>query len=267
MAKVCVLGFGRMGKLIVKMLLASGHKVVAVVDAPGSPDVGKDAGMLAGVQETGIIVSGSDKLEETLKKTKPDVVVDFTQAKACMGNLSAVARAKADIVIGTTGFTDEQKREIEATVKKGNIGAVLSPNMSVGVNAYWKLVSEAAKILSGYDVEIIEAHHRFKKDAPSGTALKTAEVVCEAQGKSLKEAGVYGRRGEAPRKEGEIGIHAIRAGDIVGEHTILFSTLGERVEVTHRAHSREAFVSGVVKAVDFVAGKKGFYSMKDVLGL
>jgi 4-hydroxy-tetrahydrodipicolinate reductase len=256
-----------MGKLIVKMLSSAGHKVVSVVDAPGTVDLSKDAGLLAGISELGVKVSSSDKLSETLDETKPDVVVDFTTASACVGNAKTVSGKKINLVIGTTGFTEAQKKEIEDTVKKNKVGAVLSPNMSVGVNAYWKLVAEAAKTLKGYDVEVIEAHHRFKKDAPSGTALKTAEVICEAQGRSLKDVGVYGRKGDAPRKEGEIGIHAIRAGDIVGEHTVLFSTLGERLEVTHRAHSREAFVSGVMKAVDFIAGKKGFYDMKDVLGL
>jgi len=256
-----------MGKLIIRNLVESGHEVVAAVDALDSPVVGKDAYSLAGLKDGGVEVSSSEELAETLGKTAPDVAVDFTTAAACVVNAKIVAGAGVNLVIGTTGLSEEQKAELEKTIEESGVGAVVSPNMSVGVNAYWELVGEAAKILRDYDIEIVEAHHMFKKDAPSGTALRTAEVICEALGKSLSDVAVYGREGDAPRKEGEIGIHAIRAGDIVGEHTVLFSTSGERVEVTHRAHSREAFVSGVVKAVDFVVGKKGLYSMKDVLGL
>lgn len=256
-----------MGKLIIKMLAENGHHIVAAVDAKESPLVGKNAYLLSELDEKDVLISSSDKLRETLEETKPDVVVDFTSSTACLENMKTVTSKKINLVIGTTGFTEEQKKELEKIVEKTGVGAVISPNMSIGVNAYWELVRDAAKLLKGYDIEIIEAHHKFKKDAPSGTALKTAEVICEALGKSLDEFGVYGREGESPRKDGEIGIHAIRAGDIVGDHTVLFSTLGERVEVTHRAHSREAFVSGVVKAVDYVVGKSGVYSMKDVLGL
>ena len=262
-----MLGVGRMGRLIIKRLVELGHEVVAAVDAPGAQSLGSDVGLLAGVKATGVEVSGSDKLAETLSKTRPDVAVDFSTAQACVENAKTVAKSRVNLVIGTTGFTEEQKKEIENTVRKNGVGAVVSTNMSVGVNVYWRLVREAARMLGGYDIEIIEAHHRFKKDAPSGTALKTAEVICEELGKNLGDVVVYGREGDALRKEGDIGIHAIRAGDIVGEHTVIFSTVGERVEVTHRAHSRDALVSGAVKAVDFIVGKKGLYSMGDVLGL
>ncbi|MFH1788067.1 MAG: 4-hydroxy-tetrahydrodipicolinate reductase [Candidatus Altiarchaeota archaeon] len=267
MAKVCVIGVGRIGKLIIKMLEENGHQIVAAVDAKESPLIGKNAHLLAGLEEKKVLVSSCDMLGETIDEAKPDVVVDFSSATACTENTSTVAAKKVNLVIGTTGLTEEQMKKVEKSVSENKVGAVISPNMSVGVNAYWELVRDAARILKGYDIEIIEAHHKFKKDAPSGTALKTAQVICDALGKSLDEFGVYGREGQSPRREGEIGIHAIRAGDIVGEHTVLFSTLGERVEITHRAHSREAFVSGVVKAVDYIVGKKGVYSMKEVLGL
>ena len=256
-----------MGKLIIKMLFEAGHDVVAVVDAMGAPCIGKDAHTLAGLEEKGVTVSMSRELAKTLAEAMPDVIVDFSIADACCENAVVAASAGVNLVIGTTGISDEQMKILEDGIESNNIGAVISPNMSVGVNAFWEIVRKAAAMLPDYDIEIVEAHHRFKKDAPSGTALKTADVICEALGKSLSDVAVYGRQGECPRKEGEIGIHAIRAGDIVGEHTVLFSTLGERVEVTHKAHTREAFVSGVVRAVEFIDGKTGLYSMKDVLNL
>lgn len=267
MAKVCVLGFGRMGKLIVKRLLTEGHEIVAVVDAPESKDLGKDAGSLAQMESIGVNVSSSKELASVLEESMPEVVVDFSGASACVANAGVVFSRGISMVIGTTGFTGEQRERILRGASEGGVGLVISPNMSVGVNAFWKLVGKAAKLLEGYDVEIIEAHHRFKKDAPSGTALKTASVICEALGKSLEDVAVYGRHGDCPRKDGEIGVHAVRAGDIVGEHTVIFSTLGERVEVVHRAHSRDALVSGAVKAVDYVVGKKGVFGMDAVLGL
>jgi len=262
-----MIGMGRMGKVIVKMLADAGHEVVAAVDAPESPTIGKNVSQLTGVEGVDIVVSSSGELSETLKASKPDVVVDFTVADACIENMKVVCENKINLVVGTTGFSDSQNNEMEKCIEDNSIGAVISPNYSVGVNAYWEVVSLATKILKGYDIEVVEAHHRFKKDAPSGTALKTAEVICDCLGKTLSEVAVYGREGETPRKKGEIGIHSIRAGDIVGDHTVLFSDLGERIEITHRAHSREAFASGVVKAVEFISDRSGSFSMRDVLGI
>ena len=267
MTKVAVLGAGRMGREVVKKLLSEGFDVVAVVDAPGSGLCGRDAGLLCGMEPTGVTVSGSDELAETLDETKPDVVVDFTSADACVSNVEVAAGRKINLVIGTTGFTEKQLAGIEACIENNNVGAVISPNMSVGVNVFWRIIEQATRMLADYDIEVIEAHHRFKKDAPSGTAVKTAEVIAGALGKSVDDIAVYGRQGMCPRKQGELGIHAIRAGDIVGDHTVLFGTLGERVEIKHQAHSREAFAAGVPKAVDFVRGRKGVFGMSDVLGL
>lgn len=267
MTKVVVIGMGRMGRLIVKRLHNEGLDILGVLDASGAPVLGKDAGILAGIDPLGVKVVSSSNLEETLDAVKPDVVVDFTVAAACVRNLKVVAARRINIIIGTTGFSQKQLEEIEQEITESQIGAVMSPNMSVGVNIFWKLVGSAAKRLKGYDTEILETHHRLKKDAPSGTAIKTAEIIAERQGRNLKDVAVYGRHGTSIRKEDEIGIHAIRAGDIVGEHKVIFCTEGERVEITHKAHSREAFVEGVVRAIKFIGGKQGIYSMKEVLGI
>jgi 4-hydroxy-tetrahydrodipicolinate reductase len=267
MIKIGVIGFGRMGKEIIKEAVGAGMKIVAVVDAPQSPAFGKDAGVLSGIDKLGVDVSSAENLGATLEKTKPDVVIDFSSVAATIKNSKTVSDKKINLVIGTTGLSEKELSEIKDNVKKNNTGAVISPNMSIGVNVFWKLTESAAKKLSDYDIEIIEKHHRFKKDAPSGTAMKTAQVIADAIEIDLKEKGVYGRKGMKERAKGEIGIHAIRAGDIVGEHTVIFCTLGETIELTHKAHSRSVFTKGAIKAAEYVKGKKGVYGMDDVLNL
>jgi 4-hydroxy-tetrahydrodipicolinate reductase len=179
-------------------------------------------------------------------------------------NVIAGAGKKVNLVVGTTGFTPEQKALMEKAIKENGVAAVISPNFSIGVNVFWGLLAEAAKSLSDYDIEIIEAHHNQKKDAPSGTAVKAAEVISKTLGgKEL----VYGRHGLSPRKQ-EIGIHAVRGGDIVGDHTVLFAGDGERIEIKHQAHSRQAFAKGAVKAAVWVSSAPpGVYEMADVLGI
>lgn len=265
MAGVIVCGMGRMGKHVVKQLVEGGHNVVAAVDTSGNPAMGKDAGEYAGVNRINVKVENASDLEGILKKTKPDVAVDFSTPAACVRNMTLCAEAGLDLVIGTTGFSAKQFQALEHVIAENKVGAVISSNMSVGINIFWKLAISAAQKMKHADIEIIEAHHNQKKDAPSGTALTTAEKICKAIGKSPENNLVYGRRGVAPRRAGEIAIHAIRAGDIVGEHTVLFATPGERIEIKHVAQSREAFAGGVVSAVEFITGKKGVYSMGDVL--
>ena len=265
--RVALIGMGRMGRQIAKRMSDEDDlRVVCAVAALGSSEIGKDVGLLAGVGNFNVIVEEADHIDDVLKKSKPDVAVDFTTADACVKNAGIIAKHGVDLVIGTTGFSEQQLKELKSIVKDGKVGAVVSPNFSIGVNVYWHILRQAAKMLPGYDVEIVEAHHRFKKDAPSGTALKTAEVIAEALNQNLKECGVYGRKGDCLRKQGEIGIHSIRAGDIVGEHTVYFGTIGEHLEFKHVAHSRDAFVNGVLKAIRFVKGRKGYYGMDDVLG-
>jgi len=267
MIKITILGLGRMGKEVLRQCIAEGFKIVSVIEAPKSPLLGKDAGTLAGIEPLGIWVTNSEDLSETLDEDKPDVTIDFTNAHACVENSKLICERGINMVIGTTGFIESEMKELRENIEKYKTGAVISPNMSIGVNVFWEIVRRASELLKDYDIEIVEAHHRFKKDAPSGTALKTAEIISEKLGRDLKGTAIYGRRGMKERNPGEIGIHAIRAGDIVGEHTVIFGTLGERVEIIHRAHSRAAFAKGVVEAVKFIKDKRGIYGMDDVLGL
>ena len=265
--KVGIIGFGRMGKQIAKRALDEGMEIACVVDVSSHPDQNKDIGIGLGREPINVKLSSAENLKETIRESKPDVMIDFSSASACVNNTKIITENKINIVIGTTGFSESQLSEVKTNISRYSIGAVLSPNMSVGVNVFWKLVGDAAKLLKDYDIEIIEAHHILKKDAPSGTALKTAEVISNALNKKLDDVAVFGRRGLAERKTGEIGIHAIRAGDIVGDHTVLFATQGERIEITHRAHSRDAFVNGVIKSTEFIKGRIGIYDMSDVLKL
>ncbi len=261
MIKVGVAGaLGRMGSLIVRNVVEDNE--LELVRAFDIRDEGKDVGELTGIGKTGIKIQDGKEIENYLDDV--DVLVDFTVAESAVRNIKASAERGVNLVVGTTGFSDSQWKEIEDSVK-GKVAAVVSPNFSVGVNVFWKAVEFLAKYLAGYDVEIIEAHHRFKKDAPSGTALKTAEVIKNVLN-DLKI--VHGRSGITGERGNEIGMHAIRAGDIVGDHTVLFGSIGERIEITHRAHSRQAFASGAIRAVKFVVDKPpGIYTMNDVLGL
>lgn len=257
MIRVAVCGAcGRMGKLIVRQISKQADmKLVAAVDAPGTPSAGEDAGEIAGVGKLGVKIVGADKLAEVLKQSKPDVLVDFTKADAAVQNVKTASEVGVSVVVGTTGFTAEQRAEAEEAIKKGKIRAVISPNMSIGVNVFFKSVSETAKMLgSNYGVEIVEAHHVHKRDAPSGTARRAAQIIA----------------GEFGWSEDKIKIKSIREGDIVGEHTVIFSTPEERVEIIHRAQSRETFAAGAMKAVHHVVerGKPGVVQdMQDVLGL
>lgn len=222
---------GRMGKTIIKMLSADPvFELCMAVEAPGTPLEGKDAGEVAGIGKIGVSIIGADKLEEQLHDLKPDVLVDFTTAKAAVENVKKACRCGVDVVVGTTGFTPEELQEIREVVRKHGVRAVVSPNMSRGVNVLFSLIKMVGSRLKDYDVEIVEAHHAMKKDMPSGTALKIGEIL-------EKETG---RR---PR------IHSIRAGEIVGEHRVLFAGPGERLEIIHMAQGREAFASGVLKVI------------------
>lgn len=245
-----------MGKLIVRQLSKQADmKLIEAIDAPSNPSVGKDAGELAGVGKLGVDVVGADKLAEVLGESKPDVLVDFTKADAAVQNVKTASEAGVSVVVGTTGFTAEQRVEMERVIGEKKIRAVISPNMSVGVNVFFKSVEDTARMLgSGYGVEIVEAHHAQKRDAPSGTARRAAQIIAKEFGWS----------------EDKIKIKSIREGDIVGEHTVIFFTPEERVEIIHRAQSRETFATGAMKAIRYVVekGKPGVVQdMQDVLGL
>ncbi len=262
---------GKMGSKIIKTILKQDDmKVVAAIEAPNTPLEGKDVGEVIGVGNIDVPVNGAQKLAEVLKKKKPDVLVDFTIANAAVNTIKTSAECGVNVVVGTTGFSDEQMAEIRESIEKNKIKAVIAPNMAVGVNVFFKIIQDLAKILNDYDVEIIEAHHKHKADAPSGTAVKAYEIIAEALGRKAGEACVFGRQGiVGERTPEEIGIHAVRGGDIVGDHTVLFAGEGERIEIVHRAHSRQAFVTGVIKAVRYVieAPEGKISDMGNVLGL
>ena len=253
---------GRMGRTLVRLVQESQDlKLAGAVEAPGHPSLGNDAGLLAGAGDMGVPIAETPP-------AKFDALVDFSLPEGSLGRIEACAAAGLPCVVGTTGFSAEQRARIKAAAEKTAL--VLSPNMSVGVNVLFHTAAELARTLGpDYDIEIVEAHHRFKKDAPSGTALKVAEEIAKATGRNLAEAAVHGRGpGHPPRKAGEIGIHAIRGGDIVGEHIIYYSALGERLELKHVAHSRETFARGALRAARWVADRgPGLYCMADVLGL
>lgn len=266
MMRIAVIGAaGRMGKTLIQAITdADGVKLGAAIVEPTSSLLGADAGEVAGVGKLSVsIVSG---IEQCINDF--DVLVDFTTPELSVGNAAFCAKHGKSIVIGTTGLNDEQKAQLEEAGKQTPV--VFAPNMSVGVNLTLKLLSLAAEILGDdYDVEVIEAHHRHKVDSPSGTALRMGEVVAEALGRDLKECAVYGREGQiGPRTQKEIGFETIRAGDVVGEHSVWFATEGERIEIAHKASSRMTFAKGAVRAAAWLESKPaGLYDMQDVLNL
>jgi 4-hydroxy-tetrahydrodipicolinate reductase len=272
MIKVAVTGAcGRMGSKIIKTIQEQEDiTLVAAIEGPNTQYQGEDVGQIIGIGEIGVKVNGAEKLQKVLEDQKPNVLVDFTIAKAAVSTIKTSAESGVNLVVGTTGFSDKEMAEITDTIQKNQIKAVIAPNMAVGVNVFFKVLEDLATILEDYDVEIIEAHHRHKKDAPSGTAVRAAEIIAQELNLNMDEVGVYGRKGiVGERTDAEIGIHAVRGGDIVGDHTVLFAGDGERIEIVHRAHSRQSFVNGVIKAVRYVvnADKGRISDMADVLGL
>lgn len=255
---------GRMGKTLIEAVLkADDCQLAAALEAAGHPLLGRDAGETIGMP-CGIAISSD--IEAALEQA--DCLIDFTRPAATLAHLAACRRQRVAMVIGTTGFSPAEKEAIAAAAQ--DIPIVMAPNMAVGVNAVFKLLDIAARILAdGFDVEVIEAHHRLKVDAPSGTALRMGEIVATAQGKHLKDCAIYGREGHTgERPAGQIGFSTIRGGDIVGDHTVLFAGIGERIEITHKAGSRMPYALGSLRAARFLHGRKnGLYDMQDVLGL
>jgi 4-hydroxy-tetrahydrodipicolinate reductase len=266
MADVVVAGAaGRMGSRLVALLQSETElSLVAALEAPGHPALGRDAGESAGVGRLGVPI-GAD-VEAALGKDR--ILIEFSVPEASLDHVRLVGRHGGRAVIGTTGFTPAQREEL-AQIGRG-MPLLVSPNMSVAVNVAFKVLADMARMLGDdYDVEIVETHHRFKKDAPSGTALRMAEVVAQALGRDLGKTAVYDRHDRlAERTRTEIGVVALRSGDVVGEHTVSFGSLGERLELTHRAHSRDNFARGALRAARFIAtAPPGLYSMQHVLGL
>ena len=255
---------GRMGQMLVDAVCADANMtLVGALDHASSPALGQDAGAFAG-RTTGVVIQSD--LATALAGAH--VLIDFTRPEGTLAHVQAASAAGVAVVIGTTGFSDEQKAQLQHA--SATTAMVMAPNMSVGVNVTLKLLEMAAKAMpTGYDIEIIEAHHRHKVDAPSGTALKMGEVVAHALGRDLKDCAVYGRDGvTGERDPSTIGFATIRGGDIVGDHTVLFAGTGERIEITHKSSSRATYAQGSLRAARFLADKSsGMYDMFDVLGL
>jgi 4-hydroxy-tetrahydrodipicolinate reductase len=253
---------GRMGQRLVHLCQQDPELALSVaMEAPGHPQLGRDIGDVCGLGPIGVAVRDALPVEKRV-----EVVIDFSMPQGTMTVLPMCVQRRIPLVAATTGHTSEQKREIEEAAH--DIALLMAPNMSLSVNVLFQVVKQAAELLAGkdFDVEIMERHHRFKKDSPSGTALHFARIVQEAMGQKELRHGREGLVGERPR--GEIGMHALRVGDNVGEHTIIFSTLGETLELTHRGHTRDSYARGALLAAKFLAGKPaGRYSMDDVLGL
>lgn len=254
---------GRMGRALVESVLgAPDLKLAAALERQGDASIGKDAGELVG-SPCGVRIG--DDVAKAIQGA--DVFVDFTRPDGAIAHLAACRKQGVRMVIGTTGFSDGQKQDIAVAAR--DIAIVMSPNFSVGVNVAFRLLEIAAGALGkGYDVEIVEAHHRHKVDAPSGTALRMGEVVARTLGRDLRKSAIYGREGvTGERKDETIGFATVRGGDLVGDHTVMFIGSGERLEIAHRASSRANFANGALRAARFVAGRKnGLYDMADVLG-
>lgn len=266
MAKIAISGAsGRMGLNLIKACQQNKLATLGVaIEREGSPAIGKDAGDIAGLDHLKVKVAS--EFENFVSQF--DVLVDFTRPEACLEKLAFCKAKQKAMVIGTTGFTDDEKSQIALAAK--SIPIVFAPNMGIGVNVTLKLLELAAKAIGqSVDIEVIEAHHKHKVDAPSGTALKMGEVVAGAMGKNLADCAVYAREGiTGEREEGTIGFSTIRAGDIVGEHTVMFADEGERIEISHKATSRMTFATGAVRAACWIVGQPaGLYDMQDVLGL
>ena len=257
---------GRMGQMLIEAVGQAGDlQLSGALDVTSSPAIGREAGVLLGLANTPNITA-----DLAIGLAGAQVLIDFTRPEGTLAHLAACRELGVNAVIGTTGFSEAQKAQIAEHAK--HIAIVMAPNMSVGVNVVFKLLDMAARALSeGYDIEVIEAHHRHKVDAPSGTALKMGEVLAEALGRDLKDCAVYAREGFSSPERGErdpssIGFASIRGGDIVGDHTVLFAGTGERIEITHRASSRAGYAQGSLRAARFLAGKtSGLFGMDDVL--
>ncbi|MHC4187075.1 MAG: 4-hydroxy-tetrahydrodipicolinate reductase [Planctomycetota bacterium] len=253
---------GRMGKKLVSLAADSEKfEIVGAVDRKDLPEIGKDTGLVAGLKAI--------KVELTSEyPAGADVTIDFSQPDAADATIEYCIAHKSALVMGTTGLTDNQKQKI--TNAASHIPVIYGTNMSVGMNVLFEMVGRFAAMLGDdYDIEIVEQHHRFKKDAPSGSALTLAENICKATNRSFPDCLVHGRQGkDTLREKGTIGMHAVRAGDITGNHSISFTTLGEKIDLNHTAHSRDTFVLGALRAADWLVNKEpGVYSMADVLGL
>lgn len=261
MLKIAINGAcGRMGARIAALAFEDPElKLVAALERDGHPFLGKDVGSVAGCGETNIKIT-------SILSAAADVLIDFTSPESTMAIAEICAKKNIALVVGTTGLNPQQLEKMRHISQK--IPCLVSPNMSVGVNVMFDLVARMAKMLGGdFDIEILETHHRFKKDSPSGTALRLAERICEATNRKMDKDVIYGRHGiTGERPINQVCMHAVRSGDVIGDHTVVFGSLGERLEITHKAHTRDTFARGAIRAAKFIAHKPPrMYCMADVL--
>lgn len=265
MIKTCLLGLGRTGQVIAGELIKSKEfDLVSVVAKPDSNKSGRQLSEFMPCNQE-LVIADANSLIGEINHKRFQVAIDFTSPEACLKNARILAARGVHIVIGTTGFNKIQIYELKKLVEQYHIGLVYAPNISVGVNVLLSIAKTLARLVPHYDVEITESCHRYKKDSPSGTAVKIAEAITNAKGHLKDHKLSYGRKGSTTRHQEEIGIHSIRAGGIVGVHQVLFAGESDEIEITHRSYSREVYAEGALKAAAFITGRPGFYQMEDVL--
>ncbi|HUW64573.1 MAG TPA: 4-hydroxy-tetrahydrodipicolinate reductase [Spirochaetia bacterium] len=267
--KVALIGPGRMGQVVARNLLKDPFsKLVLVVSRPGSDKVGKDLGDILELRPTGLIIRGSDELAQSLSETRPEIVIDFTVPEASLSNLKIAAKHGSHLIVGTTGFSKFQVEALRSIASMYNVSLVVAPNLSIGINMLIHAAKEIATVLDGFDVEIIEEHHRYKKDAPSGTAIRLAQTVARELGINPDKNLLFGRHGKKVRDEREIAVHAIRGGGTIGMHKIVFISDNERLEIRHESLNRDAFTDCLMRLIKYVhLHSAGFYTVEHILGL
>jgi len=271
MIKVAVVGLGRTGMVVARNILEHPDlELVLAVDRTGSKKqyVGQDLGDILNIKPTGIIVKGSHNLSNELMQTKPDILIDFTNPEASLKTLKTAALCKTNCIIGTTGFTPEELNIIQALAERHKISVVYAPNLTMGINVLMNTVKTLASILPDWDVEIVEVHHKHKKDAPSGTAVKLAQAIARERDQVIEASVLYGRKGIQVRKPGEIAIHALRGGGVVGIHEVIFISENEKITFRHESLNRNAFVDCLIQVINFIRlHPPGYYSVEEALNL
>lgn len=267
--KVALFGIGRMGQVVARNLLKDQSvKLVLVASRSGGEKVGKDIGEILELPNTGLTVQGCDQLVQSLIAARPEIVIDFTTPEAGLINLKTAAKYGAHLIVGTTGYTKFQTEALRSIANMYNVSLVMAPNLSIGINMLIDLAKKMAKVLTGFDIEVIEEHHRYKKDAPSGTAIRLAKLVAESAGINPEKGLIFGRQGNKSSKGREIAIHAIRGGGTIGVHKIVFVSDNERLEIKHESINRNAFTDCLHKVIKYVhSHPPGIYSVEEILGL
>lgn len=267
--RVALIGPGRMGQIVARNFLRDPiTKLVLVVTRTGSEKIGKDLGDILELPPNGLIIRGNDELAHALSETRPEIVIDFSTPEASLANLKTAAKSGAHLIVGTTGFSGFQVEALRSMVNKHRISLVIAPNLSIGINMLIHTAKSLAAILDGFDIEVIEEHHRYKKDAPSGTAIRLAQTVAREIGVNPEKGLLFGRHGKKSREGREIAIHAIRGGGTIGMHKIIFISDNERLEVKHESLNRNAFIDCLLKLIKYVhLHPPGFYTVENILGL